>query len=282
MSIRTAARRLWLGLSTLLGRRRGFFIPYRYAHHLFPSGGGPVYRSVKHLFDVNAGAFAARLLALDEYADALRAIGEQPTPAPRWEQDWFPRLDAAMAYAIVRQHRPSRIVEVGSGHSTRFMARAVADADLATEIVAIDPAPRAALRGLRVEWLPHAVPACGLAPFRQLAAGDVLFVDSSHILMPGTDVDFLFNEVLPMLPAGILLHLHDIFLPDDYPASWAWRGYNEQSGVASLLDGRWEPLFASRYVATRMPDRIKDCIVAQLPLPPGAFETSLWLRRRDV
>ena len=48
------------------------------------------------------------------------------------------------------------------------------------------------------------------------------------------------------------LHLHDIFLPDDYPASWGWRGYNEQAGVAALLDGRWEPLFASRYVVTRM------------------------------
>ena len=281
MPLRTAARRLWLGLSTLLGRRRGFFIPYRYAHRLPPPGGRPAYRSIERLFESNAGTFAAHLRMLDEYTDALRAIGRQPAPAPRWDQDWFPRLDAAMAYAIVRHHRPTRIVEVGSGHSTRFMARALEDGGLATQILAVDPAPRAVLRGLPIEWLPATVPACGLAPFQRLTAGDLLFIDSSHILMPGTDLDFLLNEVLPILPAGLLLHLHDIFLPDDYPASWAWRGYNEQSGVAALLDGRWEPLFASRYVTTRMSDRVEDSVIAQLPLLPGASETSLWLRRRE-
>jgi hypothetical protein len=124
------------------------------------------------------------------------------------------------------------------------------------------------------------VPACGLAPFARLAAGDILFIDSSHILMPGTDVDFLLNEVLPTLPAGVLLHLHDIFLPDDYPASWGWRGYNEQAAIAALLDGRWEPLFASRYVVTRLSSLIRDGVIPQLPLLPGAFETSLWLTRR--
>jgi len=282
MPVRSTARRLWLGLSTLLGRRQGFFIPYRYAHRLPPPGGRPPYQPIEQLFKANAAGFAAQLQALDEYADALRAIGRQLAPAPRWDQDWFPRLDAAMAYAIVRRYRPRRIIEVGSGHSTRFLARAVGDGGLATQILAIDPAPRAALHGLPVEWLPQTVPACGLAPFQQLATGDILFIDSSHILMPGTDVDFLLNEVLPILPSGVLVHLHDVFLPDDYPTTWGWRGYNEQSGVAALLDGRWEPLFASRYVATCLSDRVEDSVIAQLPLLPGAFETSLWLRRREA
>jgi hypothetical protein len=282
MPVRSTARRLWLGLSTLLGRRQGFFIPYRYAHCLSPPGGRLPYQQIEQLFELNAAEFAAQLRALDEHADALRAIGRQPAPAPRWDQDWFPRLDAAMAYSVVRRNRPRRIIEVGSGHSTRFMARAVGDGGLATQILAIDPAPRAALRGLPVEWLSQTAPACGLAPFQQLAAGDILFIDSSHILMPGTDVDFLLNEVLPILPSGVLLHLHDVFLPDDYPATWGWRGYNEQSGIAALLDGRWEPLFASRYVVTRLSDRVEDSVIAQLPLLPGAFETSLWLRRRDA
>jgi hypothetical protein len=280
MPLRSVARRLWLGLSTLLGRRRGFFIPYRYAHQLPPPGRRPLYQAVERLFEASATAFATELRAVDHFAAALQAIGHQPPPAPRWDQDWFPRLDAAMAYTLVRQHRPPRIVELGSGHSTRFLARAVEDSGLTTEIVAIDPAPRAVLRGLRVEWLAQTAPACGLGPFQRLRAGDLLFVDSSHILMPGTDVDFLLNDVLPILPAGVLLHLHDVFLPDDYPASWSWRGYNEQSGVALLLDGRWEPLFASRYVATRMAERLKDSVVGSLPLLPGAVETSLWLRRR--
>lgn len=281
MSLRTAARRLWLGLSTLFGRRRGFFIPYRYARHVSAPGARSTYHAAEQLFAASAERFAAELRAIDDFADALQAIGRQPAPAPRWDQDWFPRLDAAMAYALVRRHRPARIVELGSGHSTRFLARAVADGGLATEILAIDPAPRAAVRGLRVEWLARTAPGCGLEPFQRLAPGDFLFVDSSHILMPGTDVDFLLGDVLPILPAGVLLHLHDIFLPDDYPASWGWRGYNEQSGVAALLDGRWEVLFASRYAVTHMADRLRESVIAQLPLLPGAFETSLWLRRRE-
>ncbi|MFX7914564.1 class I SAM-dependent methyltransferase, partial [Acinetobacter baumannii] len=83
------------------------------------------------------------------------------------------------------------------------------------------------------------------AVFAALAAGDVLFIDSSHVLMPGSDVDLLFNQVLPRLKPGVLVHIHDIFLPDDYPASWGWRGYNEQQGVACLLQGGWRLLWAS-------------------------------------
>lgn len=280
MPIRGRARRLGFGLATLFGSRRGFFIPYRYADRLSDAGRRPTYESVERRLAGLTSQFAAQLQSIEDFVDRLRAIGNEPAPAPRWQQDWFTRLDAAMAYTMVRQHRPSRIVEVGSGHSTRFMVRAVADGGLVTRLVSIDPAPRAALRDLPVEWLPVTVPHCGPEPFRQLAAGDILFIDSSHILMPGTDVDFLLTEVLPLLPPGVLVHLHDIFLPDDYPESWSWRGYNEQAAVAALLDGPWDVLFASRYVATRMRDRLAAGIVGHLPCPPGAFESSLWLRRR--
>lgn len=279
MSIRSRARRLCFGMATLLGSRRGFFIPYRYADRLAAPGHRPAYEAIERRFETLTPQFAGQLQGIEEFAGALLAIGDQPAPAPRWKQDWFPRLDAAMAYGIVRQYRPSRIVEVGSGHSTRFMVRALADGGLPTRIVAIDPAPRAALRDLPVEWLPATVPNCGLEPFRHLTVGDILFIDSSHILMPGTDVDFLLTEVLPALPAGVLVHLHDVFLPDDYPGSWAWRGYNEQTAIAALLDGAWDVLFASRYVVTRMPDRLQGSVVGRLPCPSGAFETSLWLRR---
>lgn len=272
-------RRLWLGLSTLAGRPRGYFIPYRYAHRT--RAAGLRYAAIERLLEGRRSVFVDHLRLLERYTPTLRAIGSEPPPAPRWDQDWFPRLDGAMAYALVRHYRPNRIVEVGSGHSTRFLARAVQDEGLATRIVAIDPAPRAALRGLPVEWLAATVPACGTAPFAGFAAGDVLFIDSSHIVMPGTDVDFLLNEVLPLLPAGVHVHVHDIFLPDDYPEAWRWRGYNEQSAVASLLSGPWDVLFASRYVATRMQQNLGDSVVASLPLLPGAYESSLWMVKRS-
>jgi hypothetical protein len=276
---RAAARRLAFGLATLIGLRRGFFIPYRYAHRLSAPGARPAYGAIAALLAAHEDRFAAILNGLGTYADALMAIGEQPPPAPRWRQDWFPRLDAAVAYALVRERRPARIVEVGSGHSTRFLARAVEDGRLPTAITAIDPAPRAALRGLPVTWLATTATAAGPAPFQALAAGDMLFIDSSHVLMPGSDVDFLLNDVIPLLPAGVAVHLHDIFLPDDYPQAWSWRGYNEQLAVGPLLAGGWDVLFASHYAATRLGPRVAASIAAGLPLLPGAYESSLWLER---
>ena len=120
----------------------------------------------------------------------------------------------------------------------------------------------------------------GLTPFAALAAGDLLLIDSSHILMPGSDVDLIFGQVLPRLPEGVLLHVHDVFLPDDYPAAWAWRGYNEQLAVLPLLfGGGWEVLFSSHYAASRMTAAVASSAVADLPLSAGAFESGLWLRK---
>jgi predicted O-methyltransferase YrrM len=225
-------------------------------------------------------AFIAFLKGLAAYGDEFAAIGQMPPPEPRWQQDWFPRLDGAAAYAMIRNHHPARIVEVGCGHSTRFMARAIKDGGLATKLLAIDPAPRASLAGLPIEWLSTRLPDIGNTPFQSLAKGDVLFIDSSHVMKPGSDVEFLFCDVVPRLPNGALLHIHDVFLPDDYPTQWDWRGYNEQARVAALLkDGAWRPLFASHYAATRLADSVAASVVGRLPLPAGAIESSLWLER---
>lgn len=275
-------RRAWFGLSTVLGlKARGFFIPYRYADTLPGPGNRPPYDAIEALFTACRGHFAEVLAGLTPLADDLRAIGTAPPPAPRWEQSWFPRLDAAMAYGLLRQRKPRLVVEVGSGHSTRFLARAVADGGLATRILAIDPAPRADLARLPVELCRETLQAAGAAPFRELAPGDFLMIDSSHILMPGSDVDFLLGRVLPLLPDGVWVHFHDIFLPDDYPAAWNWRGYNEQLGVlALLLGGGWEVGFSSRYAVTRMAGDLARSPVAALPLPAEALESGLWLCRQ--
>jgi len=277
---RAAWRRLWFGLLTVSGlRRRGFFIPHRYADLLPQAGRRPPYPMADARLRAAEGRFREVLAWVADSAADLAAIGGAPPPAPRWDQGWFAPLDAAVAYALVRHLRPARIVEVGSGHSTRFLARAVADGALATRILAIDPAPRAALAGLPVTFRQTTVQQAGTAPFQALEAGDILFIDSSHILMPGSDVDFLLGHVLPMLPAGVLLHLHDIFLPDDYPAAWDWRGYNEQLGVLPLLlDPRWQPLFASHFAATRMAEAVSLGPVGHLPRAAGARDTSLWLQ----
>ncbi len=274
-------RRLGMGLATLLGiRRRGYFIPYRYADRIPARPGRDAYPAMVAAMAAVRPAFERMLADIDGLAADLERIGPGKPPEPRWAQDWFPRLDAAVAYAMVRRHQPARIVEIGSGHSTRFLARAVRDGKLATRITAIDPAPRADIAGLGIEIVCSTVQEADPAIFAGLAAGDILSIDSSHILMPGTDVDLLLSTVLPRLPAGVLLHIHDIFLPDDYPAEWQWRGYNEQQGIAALLAGSgWDILFASHYVATRLAERLGATVVGRLPLAAGAVESGLWLQR---
>jgi predicted O-methyltransferase YrrM len=261
--------------------RRGFFIPSRHADAARPAGARPPYAAAEaRLADCEAG-FREALGWLEPYRDDLLHIGSAPAPAPRWAQSWFPRLDGAMAYALARRFAPRRIVEVGSGHSTRFLARAVRDGALDTAITAIDPAPRAAIAELPVTLLRETVQQAGMEVFSELSAGDFLVIDSSHVLMPGSDVDLLLGRVVPALPSGAILHLHDIFLPDDYPVAWDWRGYNEQLGVLPLLfDGAWEVLFASHYVATRMAAALEGSVAARLPLAPEAIESSLWLKKR--
>lgn len=216
---------------------------------------------------------------------ALTAIGAQEGESaprrPRWNQAWFPRLDAAAAYTMMRRLRPDLVVEVGAGHSTRFLARAAADGGLATRIVAIDPAPRADLAGLAAVTLRReVVQKTDPGVFAALCPGDVLSIDSSHILMPGTDVDLLLNDVLPRLAAGVLVHIHDIFLPDAYPAAWAWRGYNEQQALAPLIaGGGYAVEWSSRYAVARGIVAVDDPLLQALPLHPSAVETSVWLSK---
>jgi predicted O-methyltransferase YrrM len=265
-----------MGLATILcGGAQGFFAPYRYAGQVEPPG---VYSAVEAAFRNAEPAFADLLDRIDAHGERLAGF-DGPPPEPRWGQSWFPRLDGAAAYALVRLTAPRRIVEVGSGHSTRMLARAAIDAGAGTRITCIDPAPRAALNGLGIEWRKRVLGEVDVPLFEVLAPGDVAFFDSSHILWPGTDVDMMLNRILPVLAPGVLVHVHDILLPDPYPPEWAWRGYTEQNGLAGwILGGGYAPVFASHYALTRM-DAAGRPGIARLPLPQGAFETSLWLRR---
>lgn len=274
ISLRGRWRRLVLGLPTVLGLGpRGWFIPHRYAALLPPPGTQPPYADIEALFEGQAPTFGAAIDQMNAHAQELIGL------TSLLDQAWFPALDGAMAYSLVRSRRPRRVIEVGSGHSTRILARALGDAG---ELLAIDPAPRAEIAGLpSVRIVAKTLQAAPPDLFDTLAAGDVLFIDSSHILMPGSDVDLLLNRVLPRLPSGVLVHVHDIFLPFDYPAAWGWRNYNEQQGVAPLLaTGACKPLFASVWAERRLADRLGRSVVSRLPRRPEAMATSLWLEKR--
>ena len=271
-----------MGLATITGAGRwGYFIPSRFAGRAPRPGTGAPYAAVEAILRDRQDRFQRVLDGLERFAPQFEAIGTEPPPAPRWRQGWFPRLDAAVTYAMVRDRAPARIVEVGSGHSTRFLAQGVRDGGLAARLSAIDPRPRASLSGLGVDHVAATVQEAGLAPFADLGPGDFVMVDSSHVLVPGSDADMIINRVLPSLCAGVVVHFHDVFLPDDYPGEWDWRGYNEQQGIAPLIHGGgYAVLFASRFVATRMADAVARSAAGSLPLFPGALESSLWLEKQ--
>ncbi|MGB0684220.1 MAG: class I SAM-dependent methyltransferase [Magnetovibrionaceae bacterium] len=272
------SRRRWrrFGLSTLLGwKRLGLFIPYAHADGLMPGD----YPALRPWFETAEPQFQALLRRMEADSPALQAIGPDLPPEPRWNQDWFPGLDAAAGYCLVKGAKPRRLVEIGSGHSTRFYARAIRDGGFDCALHAIDPAPRAdiaTLKGLTLQRviLQHA----DRSIFETLEPGDIATMDSSHLMAAGSDVDLFLNDILPRLKAGVVVHIHDMFLPDAYPDSWTWRGYAEQQAVAPLIHGGgYQVLWSSHYVRSRSEPEAIAKALAPISLVEGAMETSLWL-----
>ncbi|MGZ0189946.1 MAG: class I SAM-dependent methyltransferase [Alphaproteobacteria bacterium] len=278
--LRVRWRRRWFELLNALGiAQRGWFIPYRYkAQSPAPENAYP-----DAVFVAAEPTMLATLEVVAAYASDWASFRGRPTPpTPRFDQDWFPSIDAALLYGMVRSVRPALIVEVGSGHSTRFAAQAIHDEGLEAKIIAIDPAPRADIVKLSpiVSLQQMPLQSANFELFDELVSGDILFIDSSHVLMPGSDVDILFNRVLPMLADGVLIHIHDVVLPDPYPSVWEWRGYNEQNAVACLLTGGgFELLASSHYAQTRMRTDVARLFKEMPPSPEGAHATSIWLRK---
>lgn len=198
----------------------------------------------------------------------------------------FSWLDARALFVLLRELAPRRIIEVGSGYSSLLMA------DInqrfwggSCEIRCIEPYPRPFLQrgvpGIR-EVIVARVQQVPLDLFATLAAGDVLFIDSSHVCKTGSDVNTLFFEVLPRLAPGVIIHLHDIALPLEYPQEWAItlnRSWNEQYLLRALLmySQAFKPLFGSSYAYLQF----KDAVAAALALPGGQSfgGSSFWMRR---
>jgi hypothetical protein len=159
----------------------------------------------------------------------------EDSPEPRWNNNWLPVLDGMSIYTALTKHAPRRFIEVGSGHSTKFAARAVRDHGLATRIFSIDPQPRSEVDSLCHRTLRHSLESLDIAFFDTVTADDILFVDCSHRALQNSDVTVFFLDILPILPAGCLIGIHDICLPMDYPPGWERRYYNEQYLLACVL-----------------------------------------------
>lgn len=259
------------------GRERGFFIPYPHATSLSPDV--PAYPAVERLFNQSSDAFLDRLTAFKTYLpDVQKGIDDGAIP---WEEaGMFPKLDALFAYCFVRQLAPKRILEIGSGASSHVMARALND-NGSGELVCIDPQPRRSLEGVGARFIERVLGTDDIALLDDFEANDILFIDSSHLMLPGMDVDIQFNRMFPELPSGSIVQVHDIFLPDTYPQTWFHRYYSEQNALIGwILSGYFEVLLPCYHVATRMEPALKEHLGDLVPRNFQRNAGSIWLRRR--
>ena len=171
---------------------------------------------------------------------------------PAWNNGFLPGLDIMSLYGMLIHLRPLRYLEVGSGNSTRVARLAVTQGNLPTRIISIDPQPRTDIEPLADEIRRIPLEKAEIDWTTELSAGDILYVDNSHRVLPHSDSTVFFMEILPRLRPGVIVHIHDVFLPDDYPEDMCARGYSEQYPLAVALMAnprRYQPLFPAWFVS---------------------------------
>jgi len=197
----------------------------------------------------------------------------------------FNPTDAALYYSMIRHFEPTQVLEIGSGHSTRIAAKACLRLrPKAVNLTCIEPYPPS--------WLSADIPGVSVlsavpvqevpvSRFKTLRSNDILFIDCSHICKIGSDVNYLFFHVLPELAPGVIVHLHDIFLPWNFPREWVLKSHcfwNEQYLLLAWLHGNanFEILLASHFLGRVYPEHV-SAIFPFLNSPGGS---SFWIRRK--
>ena len=252
--------------------------------------GKPPHPELALMIDARRDHYAGLLRRFSEFREDLGRISLKPTDdptEPHWDNGWLPPLDAIALYCILAMNDPAVYLEVGSGNSTRFARRAISDHGLRTRIVSVDPAPRAACNQLCDEVIRTRLETLDIPKvLSDLSPGDLVFLDGSHRSFMNSDATVFFLEVMPRLPSGVLVHIHDIFLPDDYPKTWGHRYYTEQYLLASWLLGGslgYEVYCPNHFISRDEELRELVPTVSAKPRvasgePAGA---SFWLRRTE-
>jgi hypothetical protein len=175
-------------------------------------------------------------LKYQEVFTHLRKAGhETDETRPVFNNGFLPGLDIIGIYSIIAEFQPQNYVEVGSGNSTKVAFYSIQNNNLKTKITSIDPKPRAEIDRLANKIIRKPFEEIDLAFIFLLQANDILFIDNSHRILPNSDSTVFFLEVLPRLNRGVIVHIHDIYLPYDYPQEMCDRAYSEQYGLAMYL-----------------------------------------------
>ena len=199
---------------------------------------------------------------------------------------FFVSVDGEILYCMIRHFKPRRIFEIGSGNSTYLAAQAICQNETegsSCELVAFEPYPNDVLKGGfpgLSRLVETRIENASLSEFASLEANDILFVDSSHSLKIGSDVQCEFLEIIPRLHKGVIIHVHDIFLPAEYPKEWVLKDlkfYNEQYLLQAFLafNDSFEVLWAGSFMHLKHPQHLQ----AAFDSYDGGWPGSFWMRK---
>ncbi|MDI9319128.1 MAG: class I SAM-dependent methyltransferase [Phycisphaerales bacterium] len=201
-------------------------------------------------------AYKEILNAILKYSDYFLKVAKEGTVNsvhPYYFNGFFPALDFFALYTLVAELKPKTYFEIGSGTSTKIVKDAIVNHHLNTQIYSIDPYPRAEINDLVDKMERKRLQDFANFDFilSEISEGDILFFDGTHISAPNSDVTVFFLDILPKLPKGVIVQIHDIYLPYDYPQFMCDRYYNEQYLLAAFLLAdvqRYVPLFPCFYI----------------------------------
>jgi hypothetical protein len=205
----------------------------RYGHGLAP------HNELYNLISKNRNQYEEILkdmLQFEKYFVELQdAKAETDPKKPGWNNGFLPGLDILGIYTMLAKYSPSKYIEIGSGNSTKVAYKAKMDQHLSTQLISIDPAPRAEIDALADQVIREPFENIDIEFLLGLEENDILFVDNSHRILPNSDSMVFYMEILPKLKKGVIVHIHDIYLPYDYPQFMCDRFYSEQYGLAFFL-----------------------------------------------
>lgn len=217
-----------------------------------------------------------------QHADALAGLKDpdRNQTGYRIGNGYYDSPDAEALYLMIRRFQPKRVIEVGCGNSTRVTRQAIIDGGLGTQITAIDPYPRADIAHVVDQFEQKRLEEVDPTLFDQLEAGDVLFIDSSHVVRMSNDVAHLFCRIIPALKPGVVIHVHDVFLPYEYPKRFFYDcpGWGEQYMLHALLQsGAYSMLWPGYYLQQARTDAVEA-----LPFLKDGRAQSIWVQIKEV
>ncbi len=220
-------------------RFQHLFLEYKVTFRPRYGHGKPPHEALYALVDASRNRYAGLLEASLKYIDFIATIKDARLgadgPDPVWNSGYLPGLDVIGIYTMLAELKPEIYFEVGSGNSTKVAFKAITEQKLGTKIISVDPAPRAEIDQIADTIIRQPFEETNLLDLFQLKENDVLFIDNSHRILPNSDSMVFFLEVLPKLAKGVVVQIHDIYLPYDYPQFMCDRFYSEQYGLAIWL-----------------------------------------------